>query len=106
MKFGSEKKECGVPISDIHKTFFHSGNQSVRHNIMVVYRGPSVSLSRPGHRHRGETDENRAPAATRDAKFFNSGPYIPVDQIPTEIKRFFLKTKVCIVNVVCSERFN
>ncbi len=24
----------------------------------------------------------------------NSGPYIPVDQIPNEIKRFFLKTKV------------
>ena len=55
---------------------------------MVVYRGSSVP--HPGRSRRGEA----ASAAVRDAKFFNSGPYIPVDQIPAEIKRFFLKTKV------------
>ena len=54
---------------------------------MVVYRGSSVS-----HHGRREADD-RSPAV-RGAKFFNSGPYIPVDQIPAEIKRFFLKTKV------------
>ena len=55
---------------------------------MVVYRGSSVP--HPERQRRGDA----ASAAVRDAKFFNSGPYIPVDQIPTEIKRFFLKTKV------------
>ena len=58
--------------------------------IMVVYRGSSDSHSQPGrNRQRGET-----PPVVRDAKFFNTGPYIPVDQIPAEIKRFFTKTKV------------
>ena len=55
---------------------------------MVVYRGSS--FPHPGRPRRGEA----ASATVRDAKFFNSGPYIPVDQIPAEIKRFFLKTKV------------
>ena len=55
---------------------------------MVVYRGSSVP--HPGRPRR----EEAASATVRDAKFFNSGPYIPVDQIPAEIKRFFLKTKV------------
>ena len=55
---------------------------------MVVYRGSSVP--HPGRPRRREA----ASATVRDAKFFNSGPYIPVDQIPAEIKRFFLKTKV------------
>ena len=78
-----------VNISDTHNTFFHSGNQSRLRGdiIMVVYRGSSVSD--PGRR----DADDRSPAV-RGAKFFNSGPYIPVDQIPAEIKRFFLKTKV------------
>ena len=106
MKFGSGKKSVVSQFLISTRPFFTQAISLCDIIIMVVYRGPSVSHSRPGHRHRGETDENRAPTATRDAKFFNSGPYIPVDQIPTEIKRFFLKTKVCIINLVCSERYN
>ena len=62
---------------------------------MVVFRGSSVSdqPGGPGGRPR-RGGGGGADAVVREAKFFNSGPYIPVDQIPAEIKRFFLKTKV------------